>query len=242
MAEVRPTAMVSVPRLFEKIYSRIYDGVHPSPAKKSLPLGGRRSAADMSGPDISEKKPTGLLGLQYRFFDRLVFSKIRERFGGRLRFFICGGAPLDKTINEFMWIIGMPVFNGYGLTETSPAVTLCSMNEIRFDSVGKPCPDRAQTGRRRRTAGQGAAGHAGLLQKRGGHRGDLSGWLAADRRYRHGSTKRALSISSTARRSSSSPPAARISRRSRSKTTSSSTSTSPRPSSSATASPIWSPC
>jgi len=84
-----------------------------------------------------EKKPVGLLGLQYRFFDRLVFSKVRERFGGRLQYFICGGAPLDKTINEFMWIIGLPVYTGYGLTETSPAVCLTSYDEVRFDSVGK---------------------------------------------------------------------------------------------------------
>ena len=65
--------------------------------------------------------------MKYRFYDRLVFRKIRDRFGGRLRYFLCGGAPLDKTINEFMWIIGMPVFNGYGLTETSPAVAISGL-------------------------------------------------------------------------------------------------------------------
>ncbi|MCK5516765.1 MAG: AMP-binding protein, partial [Desulfobulbaceae bacterium] len=72
-----------------------------------------------------------------KFFDKLVFRKIRDRFGGRLRYFLCGGAPLDKTINEFMWIIGIPVYNGYGLTETSPGITLSSAGEVRFDSVGK---------------------------------------------------------------------------------------------------------
>ena len=77
------------------------------------------------------------MSLKYKFYDRLVFKKIRDRFGGRLNYFLCGGAPLDKTINEFMWIIGMPVFNGYGLTETSPAVTISGVGMVRFDSVGK---------------------------------------------------------------------------------------------------------
>lgn len=139
MSEIRPTAMVSVPRLFEKIHSRIYDSVHQaSPFRRNLFHYAMKIGSQYIRLKYIEKKPVGLLGLQYRFFDRLVFSKIRERFGGRLRFFICGGAPLDKTINEFMWIIGMPVFNGYGLTETSPAVTLSSLDHVRFDSVGKP--------------------------------------------------------------------------------------------------------
>ena len=78
-----------------------------------------------------------MLAVKYRFFDKLVFKKLRDRFGGRLRFFICGGATLDKRINEFMWAIGIPVFTGYGLTETSPAVTLTTLNDVRFDAVGK---------------------------------------------------------------------------------------------------------
>jgi long-chain acyl-CoA synthetase len=138
MIEIRPTAMVSVPRLFEKIYSRIYENVHQMSTfrqalfHKAVEVGRR-----YVNRKYVEKKPVGLLGLQYKFFDRLVFSKVRERFGGRLRYFICGGAPLDKTINEFMWSIGLPIYTGYGLTETSPAVCLTSFDEVRFDSVGK---------------------------------------------------------------------------------------------------------
>lgn len=138
MIEVRPTMMVSVPRLFEKIYSRIYENVHQMSAfrqalfHKAVEVGRR-----YVNRKYVEKKPVGLLGLQYAFFDRLVFSKVREKFGGRLRYFICGGAPLDKTINEFMWSIGLPIYTGYGLTETSPAVCLTSYDEVRFDSVGK---------------------------------------------------------------------------------------------------------
>ena len=138
MVEVKPTAMVSVPRLFEKIYSRIYENVHQMSRFRQVLF---HKAVEVGRKYVQlkyvEKKPVGLLGLQYRFFDRLVFSKVRERFGGRLQYFICGGAPLDKTINEFMWIIGLPVYTGYGLTETSPAVCLTSYDEVRFDSVGK---------------------------------------------------------------------------------------------------------
>jgi long-chain acyl-CoA synthetase len=139
MMEIRPTNMVSVPRLFEKIYSRIYENVHQaSTFKRNLFHHAVEVGRQYVQKKYITKEPLGLLELQYKFFDKLVFAKVRERFGGKLRYFVCGGAPLDKTINEFMWIIGLPVFNGYGLTETSPAVTLSSYEVIRFDSVGKP--------------------------------------------------------------------------------------------------------
>ena len=138
MAEIRPTNMVSVPRLFEKIYSRIYENVHQaSPLKKKLFHKAIEVGRQYVNKKYVTKEPLGLLNLQYKFFDQLVFKKIRARFGGRLNYFLCGGAPLDKTINEFMWIIGLPVYNGYGLTETSPGITLASAGEVRFDSVGK---------------------------------------------------------------------------------------------------------
>jgi len=137
--EIRPTAMVSVPRLFEKIYSRVYESVHQMPKPRQALF---HYAVEVGKKYVRlkyiDKKPTGLLGLKYRFFDKLVFKKVRDRFGGKLRFFLCGGAPLDKTINEFMWAIGIPVFTGYGLTETSPALTLTNIRDVRFDAVGKP--------------------------------------------------------------------------------------------------------
>ncbi len=141
MQEVHPTVMVSVPRLFEKIYARVYEDVHQMhPLKRSLfhkaiEIGCRYIELRYINPG-----PKGLLGIQYRFFDRLVFRKIRQRFGGSLRYFISGGAPLDKVVNEFMWVIGIPTFEGYGLTETSPAVTLNSPWKVRYGSVGTPLP------------------------------------------------------------------------------------------------------
>ncbi|ORJ60672.1 AMP-dependent synthetase [Geothermobacter hydrogeniphilus] len=139
IVEVQPTAMVSVPRLFEKIYSRIYENVHlMSPPKRKLFHRAVEVGRQYVYRRYIEGKPTGLLGAKYRFYDRLIFAKIRQKFGGRLKFFISGGAPLDKTINEFLWIIGIPAFEGYGLTETSPAITLSSREQNRFGSVGRP--------------------------------------------------------------------------------------------------------
>ena len=138
IAEIKPNAMVSVPRLFEKIYSRIYENVHQMPpAKRQLFHKAVETGREYVYQKYVKRQPTGLLGLKYKFYDKLLFRKVRNRFGGQLKFFISGGAPLDKTINEFMWIIGIPVFEGYGLTETSPAVTLNSLYEVRFGSVGK---------------------------------------------------------------------------------------------------------
>ncbi|MFT5697978.1 MAG: long-chain acyl-CoA synthetase [Desulforhopalus sp.] len=138
MMEIRPTSMVSVPRLFEKIYSRVFESVHQMPPLRRKLF---HKAIEVGREYVQKKyvkhEPLGLLSLKYKIYDRLIFRKIRARFGGKLEFFLCGGAPLDKTINEFMWIIGIPVFNGYGLTETSPAVTIASAGEVRFDSVGK---------------------------------------------------------------------------------------------------------
>ncbi len=136
--DFRPSVMVSVPRLFEKIYSRIYENVHQSSAlKRKLFHRAVRRGREYMMDRYIEPRPISLVRkLEYKLFDRLVFSKIRARFGGRLRYFISGGAPLDKTINEFMWTIGIPTFEGYGLTETSPALTMNAPWKVRFGSVG----------------------------------------------------------------------------------------------------------
>lgn len=137
MIEIRPTVMVSVPRLFEKIYHRIYENAHQMSAVKrtlfhwAVEVGKKYVAAT-----YIDKQPKALLNLKYSIADRLVFAKIRARFGGKMKLFCSGGAPLDKTINEFFWVIGIPIFEGYGLTETSPALSFNSFTHIRFGSVG----------------------------------------------------------------------------------------------------------
>jgi len=139
MAEVQPTVIVSVPRLFEKIYHRIYDNAHEMPAlKKSIFHWAVEVGKKYVQEKYIQKKPATSVDLKYSIADKLVFSKIRARFGGRMKLFCCGGAPLDKTINEFFWIIGIPVFEGYGLTETSPALSFNNFEHVRFGSVGFP--------------------------------------------------------------------------------------------------------
>jgi long-chain acyl-CoA synthetase len=138
MSEIRPEVMVAIPRLFEKIHSRIYENARQAGALKqrlfhrALAVGERYAEQKY----LLKQNP-GFLTWQYRFFDKLVFAPIRKRFGGRIKFFLCGGAPLDEAITRFMWAIGMPVFNGYGLTETSPVICVCNRENFRFASVGK---------------------------------------------------------------------------------------------------------
>jgi long-chain acyl-CoA synthetase len=137
MMEVKPTVMVSVPRLFEKIYSRIFENVHQMSAfKRKLFHWAVGIGREYVKARYIERKNYSSLAFKYGLADRLVFSKLRERFGGNIKFFVSGGAPLDKTINEFFWCIGLPILEGYGLTETSPAVCINNFDQVRFGSVG----------------------------------------------------------------------------------------------------------
>ena len=137
MIEVQPTIMVCVPRLFEKIHSRIFEHVHQLTLFKrklfrnALSVGERYLYARYINKDLSP-----WLRFQYALADRVIFSKLRLRFGGKMKFCCSGGAPLDKNINEFFWIIGVPIVEGYGLTETSPVVCNNNFEELRFGSVG----------------------------------------------------------------------------------------------------------
>jgi long-chain acyl-CoA synthetase len=137
MVEVKPSLIVSVPRLFEKIYSRIFESVHQlslfkrTMFRRALAIGKRYVYATYI------KKNAGLwLKIEYGIADRIIFTKLRKRFGGNLKLCCCGGAPLDKNINEFFWIIGIPIIEGYGLTETSPVLCINSFQQLRFGSVG----------------------------------------------------------------------------------------------------------
>ncbi|HBG08024.1 MAG: AMP-dependent synthetase [Geobacteraceae bacterium GWC2_58_44] len=137
MIEVQPTVMVCVPRLFEKIYSRIFENVHRLALYKrklfrnALSIGERYIYAK-----YVEKKLSFWLRFQYAVADRIIFTKLRKRFGGNMKFCCSGGAPLDRHINEFFWIIGIPIIEGYGLTETSPVLCNNNLEDIRFGSVG----------------------------------------------------------------------------------------------------------
>ena len=138
MLDVKPTIMVSVPRLFEKIHSRIFETVHKMPFLKRWLFHRALSIGKIyvNLKYIRRQSPPFLTSLEYALADLLIFRSLRERFGGNMRVFCSGGAPLDKSINEFFWIIGLPILEGYGLTETSPAVTLNTLEQVRFGSVG----------------------------------------------------------------------------------------------------------
>lgn len=139
MREIRPTVMFGVPRLFEKIHARVFAEIGRASGLKRRVFHWAVAAgrAHVQARFI-ERRRSPWLGLPHRLADRLVFAKLRERFGGRVKAFVCGGAPLDPTINEFFWIAGLPILEGYGLTESSAAVTLNTFEAMRFGSVGRP--------------------------------------------------------------------------------------------------------
>ena len=142
MTEICPTVMVSVPRLFEKIYHRIFENAHQmSTVKKALFHWAVEVGKKYVAATYIDKQPSPMINFKYAVADRLIFSKIRARFGGKMKLFCSGGAPLDKTINEFFWVIGIPIFEGYGLTETSPALSFNNFAHIRFGSVGVALED-----------------------------------------------------------------------------------------------------
>ena len=139
MQEVRPSIMCSVPRLYEKMYARVNEKVASDPPLRQRifrwAIGvGRRVFAHT----VARTEPGALLKLQFALADRLVFSKIKARTGGRLRLFISGGAPLAREIAEFFGAAGMLVCEGYGLTETSPVITCNYPGRVKPGTVGLP--------------------------------------------------------------------------------------------------------
>ncbi len=137
LVEVRPHVFVSVPRVYEKFQSRVLDNVAQAPGwrRKLFEWGldvGRRSLPWR----LQRQRPPGLLGLQLALADRLVFSKIHARLGGRFVFAISGGAPLARELAEFFWAAGVAIYEGYGLTETSPVLTVNSPQRVKLGSVG----------------------------------------------------------------------------------------------------------
>ncbi|MFA7330890.1 MAG: long-chain fatty acid--CoA ligase [Candidatus Delongbacteria bacterium] len=137
----KPTILIAVPRLFEKIHARILENAMKGPKVKqaifnwALSVG--RSAAQrvLDGKEPGAHQRPGLW-----LADRLVFGKIRERTGGRMRFAVSGGAPLRRDLGEFFLSVGLQIYEGYGLTESSPVLCSNYPQNVRFGSVGKPFP------------------------------------------------------------------------------------------------------
>ncbi|MFT5583359.1 MAG: long-chain acyl-CoA synthetase [Cognaticolwellia sp.] len=138
---VRPTVMAAAPRIFEKVYNKVVTGAQEKGGmtlkifRWSVGVGKEVSALRQQG-----KEPSGLLALKHRIADRLVFSKLRERFGGRVRFFISGSAPLSREMAEFFHACGILILEGYGLTESSAASFVNLPDNYAFGTVGPALP------------------------------------------------------------------------------------------------------
>jgi len=137
LKEVRPHVMVSVPRLFEKIHATVMGS---SGAKGKIARWAGNVGEEWAQRAVEGKPVPAGLALKHRVADRLVFSKIRERVGGRMHTFISGGAPLSAQVNKFFYAAGLRIHEGYGLTETSPVLASNRPNARRFGSVGVPYP------------------------------------------------------------------------------------------------------
>ncbi|MEP7087537.1 MAG: long-chain fatty acid--CoA ligase [Gemmatimonadota bacterium] len=141
MKEVRPTIVVSVPRIYEKIHSRITDtAMHAGGAKRAIFLWAQAVGERWTDVMLVGKKPGMLLGFEHAVADKLVFSKVRAAVGGRLRYFVSGGAPLSPEINRFFYAAGLKICEGYGLTETSPVIAVNSPKRFTIGTVGEPMP------------------------------------------------------------------------------------------------------
>jgi len=139
MQEVHPTLLVSVPRIYEKVFAKIQTDVANQPKYKQELF----SWAITTGREVARRRssqegiPIALM-LKYQVADRLVFQKIRQKMGGNLRATISGGAPLSAELCEFFHACGILVMEGYGLTETSAAITCNTLHSYEFGTVGKP--------------------------------------------------------------------------------------------------------
>jgi long-chain acyl-CoA synthetase len=135
--EVNPTVAVSVPRLFEKVHTRLTGapGLKGRIARWAVRVGEAVVDARAAGHE-----PAGLLAAKYRLADRLVFAKLRERLGGRMRLFRSGGAPLPVSVAKLFFAAGVPVYEGYGLTETSPVLTVNLPDQFGLGTVGPAIP------------------------------------------------------------------------------------------------------
>jgi long-chain acyl-CoA synthetase len=134
MRQVRPTVFVGVPRVFEKIHQEVERRTGESPVKKRLLHWAVGVGAGHEEPVYSGQRPKSLA---WKLADKLVYSKVREAFGGRVRVFVCGGAPLGLDTAKWFASVGIALWQGYGLTETSPLIALDTPLHARLGSVGR---------------------------------------------------------------------------------------------------------
>ena len=139
MKETRPTIVLGVPRLYEKFYARVLDrAVSGGGLKRRIFFWSRKSGERWADTVLAGKPVPAMLGISKGIAQALVFNKMKAATGGRIRFFISGSAPLAPEIARFFYAAGLPVLEGYGLTETSPVVTVNPLQAPRMGTVGPP--------------------------------------------------------------------------------------------------------
>ncbi len=141
ISEIKPTVFVGVPRFFEKVQLKIMNKVSlASPVKRSLFNWAFRIGRSAAHKRIKGETLSGLLKQQFELAEKLVYARIREAFGGRLRYCLSGGAELPLHVSEFFHALDICLIEGYGLTETSPVITVNGVvpGELRLGTVGKP--------------------------------------------------------------------------------------------------------
>ncbi|MEP7013772.1 MAG: long-chain fatty acid--CoA ligase [Acidobacteriota bacterium] len=142
LQEVKPHLFVSVPRVYEKFLARVNEGVAAaSPIRQKMfhwAVGVGKRAIEYR---LKGTRPGGVLGIQLSIADKLVFSKVRTRLGGRFEIALSGGAPLGRDIAEFFWGAGIPIYEGYGLSETSPVISVNSPGHAKLGTVGRAVRD-----------------------------------------------------------------------------------------------------
>jgi len=146
LLKIQPTFMITVPRIFNKVYNGVW-------AKMREEGGVKLKLFEAALAAAKQKRETGKASLKYKILDKIVLQKIRDRFGGRLENAITGSAPMNVDIAKFLIDVGIPTYDCYGLSETSPAITVNSpLMGNRLSSVGKPINktkvviDRSRTG------------------------------------------------------------------------------------------------
>jgi long-chain acyl-CoA synthetase len=141
LLEIRPTIMISVPRLFDKIYAKVMDNVlAQTPLKRKIFFWALKVGKKYGAKKIRHQPIPKGLSVRRALAAKLVFSKIVQKTGGRVHFFVSGGAPLSRDVAEFFYAIGITILEGYGLTETSPVLTCNTFDKMKFGTVGPPVP------------------------------------------------------------------------------------------------------
>jgi long-chain acyl-CoA synthetase len=174
LSQAKPTYLPSVPRIFEKIYTLVSANVEAEMLAQAVAIGGQVQDLRVAGREVPAE-----LQAAYDQFDEKLFANVRAAFGGRLREAVTGAAPIAKEILEFFWACGVPVMEGYGMTETATAATVSTPAAHKFGTVGKALP-----GVELRIADDGEVLIRGANIFRGYHRNDdasfgavVDGWL-----------------------------------------------------------------